>query len=254
MKIKRRFAEFIEEKGIAKKLSEHLVNNGTVEISVIGLRWILILFIISVLINFSFLIRSGIIQQCIFSFFEFIWNGIIIGFLSFLKDLDKSFPGLLSFLGSVTGGILGFWGATKVFKTQVKINKNQSIDKLMHILLYTYRIISKFSEMAVDDEKFQKALKKSDLYKALVYDKNWRNYISEINDYEDKENILRWLFNIEHQIVYDINDTKEYLLSIEKILIKHGYKYQLNIVKKEVDVFIKEVKSDIEKKEEGQVS
>lgn len=244
MKIKNKILSFIEQKGIAKKVLNYLERKGTVEISLVGLRFIVFIGIISILVNAYFIIKTGVIQQGIYSLFTFLGD-CIKNIMYILKDFDENSPGTLSFIGAVVGGGLGFYGATKVFKNQIKINRKQSIDKLMHLLLYTYRMISSFLEIASTDEEFQNGLKKSDLYKQLVYDQNWRNYISEISDYEDKENILRWLFNIENKLAFNREVTKKYLLSIESILNKYGYKSQLNFVKKELK------KKDKNKKEES---
>ena len=250
MKVKYKILMFLEKNGIAKKILNHLEKKGTVEISLVGLRGIIILGIVSVLINCYFIIQSGVIQQGIISLTGFIYK-IIKDFLYILKDFDEHSPGTLSFIGAIIGGGLGFYGATTVFNKQLKLNNKKSINKLMHLILYTYRMISDFLEASETYEEFRKNLKESNLYNQLVYDKNWMNYISEIKDYEDAENILRWLFNIENRIVPDEDAMELYFLSIENILKKYGFKYQLNIIKMESRIRLEKHKEQVENSNTG---
>ncbi|EJT6494513.1 hypothetical protein N2W50_000299 [Clostridium perfringens] len=239
MKIKDKVLNFIEEKGIAKKILNYLERTGTVEISLVGLRIIVGLLIGSIILNFYLIDKSGGFKYYTTVLLNFIGN-FIKDAMYMLKDFDKNSPGTLSFVGAVLGGVLGFYGATIVFKKQMKLNKKQSMDKLMHLLLHTYRVLSLVLDLESSDKKSEKDICKSKIYKALVYDESWRSYISEIEDFNDKEIILRWFFNIENNILPNKKNIKRYLLGIEKILKKYGYRKQLYLVKKEIESSKKE--------------
>lgn len=231
--IKKKFLSFIETKGIAKKILNYLEGQGTVEISLVGLRCIVFLGIFSLLINFCFITKFGIVIQQGIIFSVKVINGVVSNIMYTLKYFDEHSPGTLSFIGAIIGGGLGFWGAVKVFKKQTTISKKQTIKKLMHQLLYSYRMIVLLAETK-DEKQFKYNLEKSPLYKELAYDNNWRDYISEIDNYEDTENIVRWFFKIENKVVTNRVQAIEHGEDIEKILNKYKFRNELAAVKREI--------------------
>lgn len=233
--IKKKFLSFIETNGIAKKILNYLEGQGTIEISLVGLRCIVFLVIFSLLINFCFITKFGIVIQQGIVFSVKVINGVISNIMYTLKYFDEHSPGTLSFIGAILGGGLGFLGAVTVFKKESKISRKQSIKKLMHQLLYTYRFYNLLMIRINDDELLRKTLKSSSSYINLAYDSNWKEYISEIEDYEDTDKIVRWFFRIENNIT---PKNREKIISqsknIEKILKKYKFGKQLSLVKKEI--------------------
>lgn len=227
-------------KGISKVLENEKVSNflnkeGTTEIGVVSLKIIGIIAFISILINFCFVTQFGVVLQQVIIFSLKVISGIISCILNVLKDLDKNYPGTLSLAGAILGGILGFWGAIRVFKKQAIANKNQAIKKLMHQLLYTYRFLNLTAIKITDDKKFENSLKNSSIYQGLAYDSKWREYISEIEDYEDTEKIVRWFFRLENKIPFSREDIFNQSKKLDLILEKYDFSKQLAIVKQELE-------------------
>ncbi|WP_338564362.1 hypothetical protein QJR60_17245 (plasmid) [Paraclostridium sordellii] len=151
----------------------------------------------------------------------------------FVKNIESGKFDLLGFGGSILGLIGAYYIASYQIRKQKKIDEKKSIDKLMYLLLYTYRWINLFTYG--NNANLQlKALSSNEFYTSIVYDNNWRDYISCIDDYKDTEVIVKWFFKIENKIVVDSKKVIEHSLELENILKKYGYEKELVSVKEEI--------------------
>lgn len=216
-----------------KKISNLLNKEGTTEIGIVSLKIIGAIAFISILINLYFITKFGVVFQQVIRFPLNAISWIISG----LKHFDEHYPGTLSFLGAILGGGLGFAGALIVFKKQAAMNRKQALKKLMHQLIYTYRLMMLSAELLTDRE-FENQLKdkseNSTRYKTIIYDSNWRDYISEVKDYYDTENIVRWFNKIENEIIKSRQVTISHAREIEDILKKYGFEDNINEIQKEI--------------------
>lgn len=233
--MKKKFLKFIEEKGIAKKLLNCLERNGNVEISVIALRIIGIMLILSLILNFCFITKIGIAIQQGIIFIVKVFNGIVSNIVYTLAYYDSRSPGTLSMLGTIINSCIGFFAVMAVFFFQTTGVKKREIKNLMCLLTSTYRAVNIFSITGATEEL--KNLTTKDFvnsYNQIIYDKDWGKYLSNIKKYEEIEDIKTWFYLIEQ--CYYLDDKKLKIMNekLEKIIKKYGFGKELIKIKLEL--------------------
>lgn len=239
--MKKKFLKFINEKGIAKKLLNYLERNGTTKISVIALRMISIMLILSLVVNFCFITKIGIVIQQGIIFIVKVFNGVVSNVVYTLAYYDSRSPGTLSMLGTIINSFIGFIAVVLVFIFQTRREKRNEIKNLMSLLLNTYRAVNIFTITGVTvnlkDQNNKEFIKK---YSNLVYDKNWGAYLKNIKKYEDAETLMKWFFAIEQSLYLESKNLDSLNEQVEKILKKHGFRVELSKVKYELELLQKE--------------
>lgn len=231
-----KFLRFIEEKGIAKKLLNYLERHGTVEISVIALRIIILVAIISFIISLGFITKIGVVTQQGISFCIEGFNGIVSNIAYALAYYDKKSPGTLSMLGTIFSALIGLFSVLSVFYLQSVFTKRKEIKNLMSLILSTYRAVNIFSingdlirlKKPSDNKSFITK------YSSLVYDKDWPKYLVNIKKYDDREKIMRWLFFVEQGV--QIDDLDDINKDLQRIIKKYGFRIELSKVAHELKI------------------
>lgn len=251
------FLKFIEEKGIAKKILNYLEEQGTTEISLVALRFIVRVGIISVIINIilfnhGYVTKFGVAVQQGINFSVKVASDIIINMMNTLKYFDEKSPGTLSMVGTIANALIGLIAVLSVFRRQIVLKSKTEMRNLMSVLLSTYRAVNIFKiegtlDILKTPSKNPKFIKG---YSSLVYDKDWSKYLVNIKNYDDREHIMRWFFCLEQAVYMDDNNLSGYNKDIRKILIKNGFTMDLTKVNRELKIR-KNKKNEENKKNEA---
>lgn len=234
--MKRKFLKFIEEKEIARKLLIYLERNGTVEISVVALRMITWLAIISIIVNLGFITNVGVVIQQGIIFSIKVFNGIMSNIIYTLAYYDSKSPGTLSMLGTMISALIGLISVLFVFYLQSVFAKKREVKNLISLILTTYRAVNIFS-ISGDLQRLKKPSENKNFirkYSNLIYDKDWSKYLVNIKKYEDREILMRWLFSIEQGVHLDNDLLKTMNKDLQKIIIKYGFRLELSKVNYEL--------------------
>lgn len=234
--MKRKFLKFIEEKGIARKLLIYLERTGTVEISVIALRMITWLAIISIIVNLGFITNVGVVIQQGIIFSVKVFNGVMSNITYTLAYYDSKSPGTLSMLGTIISAMIGLISVLVVFYLQSVLVKKREVKNLMSLILTTYRAVNIFS-ISGDLQRLKKPSENKNFiskYSNLIYDKDWSKYLVNIKKYEDREILMRWLFSIEQGVHIDNDLLNTMNKDLQKIIKKYGFRLELSKVNYEL--------------------
>lgn len=140
-----------------------------------------------------------------------------IKIITYLDEHDGATSVITSIISTI--GTFGF--AILLIRYQDKKIYKKHKRNLKNLLIYTYIEVGNLYNSGGLSELKEK---RSNKFKNLVYDKEWRNYIYTIEDYEQKTVVLEWILSIEDPLISDLENesmydtwSEQYLNLIKKI-------------------------------------
>lgn len=162
-----------------------------------------------------------------------------VGYSRYTDMIDNS--DVTSFLGAMFGGFIGVFGAIFGIYKSKEVDKKENIKKLIEMFKHTY--IWVYPRYYLGARGYEKSFKEPVV--PLIYDENWKSYITELENSHHKKFLLNWFYTLE-----SLQNKKDFIPRIKESHINEAIKIikHYNLYDSEVKNIEKIIKSDVTKK------